>query len=50
MTSPGPALAALRPTRSLVCAWRGLAFTAKGPRATFCCNRCRQQDGTSNAK
>ena len=42
MTSPGATLAAMRPTRSFVCAWCGRAFMAKDTRAKFCSNRCRQ--------
>ena len=50
MTSPGATLAALRQTRRFVCAWCGLAFTAKDPRAKFCSNACRQADKYHRSK
>lgn len=50
MISPGAALAALRQTRSFVCAWCGQTFTAKDSRARFCSNRCRQADKYARAK
>lgn len=49
-TSPGATLAALRPTRSFVCAWCGRAFMAKDTRAKFCSNRCRQADKYARVK
>lgn len=48
--SPGAALAALRPDRTVICVVCGRAFTAKDTRAKFCSNRCRQADKYRRAK
>ena len=41
-TSPGAALAAMRPTRAYRCLVCGASFTAKDRRAKYCSERCKQ--------
>jgi predicted nucleic acid-binding Zn ribbon protein len=41
-TSPGAALAAMRPTRAYRCQVCGKFFTAKDRRAKYCSERCKQ--------
>ena len=41
-STPGAALAALRPTRTYHCQVCGASFTAKDRRAKYCSERCKQ--------
>ena len=41
-STPGAALAAMRPWRNVRCAVCGKVYQAQDTRATYCSNRCRQ--------
>jgi predicted nucleic acid-binding Zn ribbon protein len=41
-STPGAALAAMRPTRAYRCLVCGATFTAKDRRAKYCSERCKQ--------
>ena len=43
-STPGAALAAMRPTRAYRCQVCGKTFTAKDRRAKYCSNRCKQRN------
>lgn len=49
-TSPGAALAELRPQRTVICGMCGRSFTARDTRATFCSNKCRQANKYAKLK
>lgn len=42
MTTPGAALRAMRPDRTVICDWCWTAFRASDTKAAYCSNRCRQ--------
>jgi len=49
-TTPGAALAAMRPTRAYRCLVCGTSFTAKDRRAKYCSERCKQAAKYRRAK
>ena len=49
-TSPGAALAAMRPTRTYRCQVCGVTFTAQDRRAKYCSERCKQAAKYRRAK
>jgi predicted nucleic acid-binding Zn ribbon protein len=49
-TSPGAALAAMRPTRTYRCHVCGTTFTAVDRRAKYCSERCKQAAKYRRAK
>jgi predicted nucleic acid-binding Zn ribbon protein len=49
-STPGAALAALRPLRTYHCQVCGASFTAQDRRAKYCSNRCKQEAKYRRAK
>ena len=49
-STPGAALAAMRPTRAYRCQVCGATFTAKDRRAKYCSERCKQAAKYRRAK
>jgi predicted nucleic acid-binding Zn ribbon protein len=49
-STPGAALAAMRPTRAYRCLVCGASFTAKDRRAKYCSERCKQAAKYRRAK
>jgi predicted nucleic acid-binding Zn ribbon protein len=49
-STPGAALAAMRPTRAYRCLVCGATFTAKDRRAKYCSERCKQAAKYRRAK
>jgi predicted nucleic acid-binding Zn ribbon protein len=49
-STPGAALAAMRPTRAYRCIVCGAPFTAKDRRAKYCSERCKQAAKYRRAK